>query len=151
MIFLLKEYLYIINSPNMQKQFLTNTNSYNATVSMNGSEFRKTIADLKVLGESINMEVSKHAIEFSTDGDIGKASVTIKQNSAVDAKDKACEITVKEKVSLAFGINYLSNFTKATPLSPRVCISMSDGVPMVVEYSMEDIGHIRYYLAPKIE
>ncbi len=28
---------------------------------------------------------------------------------------------------------------------------MSPDVPLVVEYSIGDIGHIRYYLAPKIE
>jgi proliferating cell nuclear antigen len=28
---------------------------------------------------------------------------------------------------------------------------MSADVPLVVEYKIGDIGHIRYYLAPKIE
>lgn len=28
---------------------------------------------------------------------------------------------------------------------------MSSDVPLVVEYKIGDIGHIRYYLAPKIE
>lgn len=28
---------------------------------------------------------------------------------------------------------------------------MSADVPLVVEYRIQDIGHIRYYLAPKIE
>lgn len=28
---------------------------------------------------------------------------------------------------------------------------MSPEVPLVVEYKIEDIGHVRYYLAPKIE
>lgn len=28
---------------------------------------------------------------------------------------------------------------------------MSADVPLVVEYRIPDIGHIRYYLAPKIE
>jgi len=28
---------------------------------------------------------------------------------------------------------------------------MSGDVPLVVEYQIEDLGYIRYYLAPKIE
>jgi proliferating cell nuclear antigen len=28
---------------------------------------------------------------------------------------------------------------------------MSDDVPLVCEYKIGDIGHIRYYLAPKID
>lgn len=33
----------------------------------------------------------------------------------------------------------------------QVQLSMSADVPLVVEYRIHDIGHIRYYLAPKIE
>lgn len=33
----------------------------------------------------------------------------------------------------------------------QVQLSMSADVPLVVEYRIPDIGHIRYYLAPKIE
>ena len=36
-------------------------------------------------------------------------------------------------------------------LAPQVSLSMSPDVPLVVEYNIGDIGHIRYYLAPKIE
>jgi len=28
---------------------------------------------------------------------------------------------------------------------------MSKGFPLVVEYNIEDIGYVRFYLAPKIE
>ena len=42
-------------------------------------------------------------------------------------------------------------FTKASCLSPQVSLSMSPDDPLVVEYNIGDIGHIRYYLAPKIE
>lgn len=36
-------------------------------------------------------------------------------------------------------------------VSLQVQLSMSADVPLVVEYRIPDIGHIRYYLAPKIE
>lgn len=46
---------------------------------------------------------------------------------------------------------YLNSFTKATPLSAQVCLSMSADVPLVVEYKIENMGHLRFYLAPKID
>ena len=46
---------------------------------------------------------------------------------------------------------YLNFFTKATPLSPHVILSLSPEVPLVVEYDIEDVGHVKYFLAPKIE
>lgn len=33
----------------------------------------------------------------------------------------------------------------------QVQLSMSSNVPLVVEYRIQELGHIRYYLAPKIE
>lgn len=33
----------------------------------------------------------------------------------------------------------------------QVTLSMSRELPVVVEYRMNDMGHIRFYLAPKIE
>ena len=34
---------------------------------------------------------------------------------------------------------------------PIVIISMSPDVPVVIEYPIGDVGHIKFYLAPKIE
>merc|ERR1712200_18761 len=50
-----------------------------------------------------------------------------------------------------FGDSLVNRFTKASCLSGQVCLSMSPDVPLVVEYNIGEIGHIRYYLAPKIE
>ena len=32
-----------------------------------------------------------------------------------------------------------------------ICCSLSDEVPLVVEYNVGDMGFVRYYLAPKID
>lgn len=58
---------------------------------------------------------------------------------------------MEEPVSLTFALRYLNSFTKATPLANQVTISMSSDLPVVVEYRIDDMGYIRYYLAPKIE
>ena len=58
---------------------------------------------------------------------------------------------MQEPVSLNLAIRYLNLFTKATSLGPTVTISMSPDVPVVVEYPIDNLGWIRYYLAPKID
>jgi len=60
-------------------------------------------------------------------------------------------IDMEEPVELNFALRYLNFFTKATPLSKTVIISMSPALPIVVEYPIEQIGHVKYYLAPKVE
>ena len=66
-------------------------------------------------------------------------------------EDDATVIELEEPVSLTFALRYLNLFTKATPLSPTVTLSMSPDVPLVTEYKIADMGYVRYYLAPKIE
>merc|ERR1711990_1375326 len=58
---------------------------------------------------------------------------------------------MQEAVNLTFALRYLNFFTKATPLSSQVILSLSPEVPLVVEYDIDDIGHVKYFLAPKIE
>ena len=65
--------------------------------------------------------------------------------------EEAVMIEMEEPVSLTFALRYLNSFTKATPLANQVTISMSSDLPVVVEYRIEGMGYIRYYLAPKIE
>ncbi|GAA5941993.1 uncharacterized protein JCM15063_004265 [Sporobolomyces koalae] len=51
---------------------------YDAEISLPATEFQRIIRDLKELGESVKIEVSKDGVRFSADGDIGTASVTLK-------------------------------------------------------------------------
>ena len=56
-----------------------------------------------------------------------------------------------EPVELNFALRYLNMFSKAAPLASEVCLSMSEEIPLMVEFRMEGLGYIRYYLAPKID
>ena len=69
-------------------------------------------------------------------------------------EDDSVAIKLEDDVSLTFALRYLNFFAKATPLSGHVTLKMSPDVPLVVEYKIGEqgeMGHIRFYLAPKIE
>lgn len=66
-------------------------------------------------------------------------------------EEEAVVIEMQETVKQSFACRYLNSFVKATPLCSQVVLSLSADVPLVVEYKIGDIGHIRYYLAPKID
>jgi proliferating cell nuclear antigen len=73
-------------------------------------------------------------------------------NCTQQKKDEVVETTIdlNQNVCLTFSAKYLSNFTKATSLSSDVVLSMSNEVPLMVEYKIGESGSLRYYLAPKI-
>ncbi|KAK9817203.1 hypothetical protein WJX72_011042 [[Myrmecia] bisecta] len=124
---------------------------YAATVKMPASEFQRICKDLASIGDTVLISVTKDGVKFSTTGDIGSANITCRQNTSVDKPEEQTTIELNEPVCLSFALRYLNSFAKATPLSHTVTLSMSKELPVVVEYRIGDLGHIRFYLAPKIE
>ncbi|EZF43363.1 proliferating cell nuclear antigen (pcna) [Trichophyton rubrum D6] len=123
---------------------------YSATVEMPSAEFRRICGDLNQLSESVLIEATKDGVRFSCQGEIGNGAVTIRQNTNVDKPEQNVSITLSEPVALTFSIKYLLNFCKATSLSSKVRLSLSAEVPLLVEYTLEGSGYVRFYLAPKI-
>lgn len=66
-------------------------------------------------------------------------------------EEEQTTIELQEPVSLTFALRYLNSFTKATPLSSTVSLSLSKDLPIVVDYHIADMGSIKFFLAPKID
>lgn len=55
---------------------------YDAQITMPSAEFLRIVRDIKELGESVKIEVTKEGVKFSSEGDIGTAAVTLKPTAA---------------------------------------------------------------------
>lgn len=124
---------------------------YSCVIKMPSAEFQRICRDLSQIGESVIICCTKEGVKFSATGDLGTGNIKLAQTANVDKEEEAVTIEMQEAVTLTFALRYLNFFTKATPLSPQVTLSMSAEVPLVVEYKFADMGYVRYYLAPKIE
>lgn len=124
---------------------------YSCVIKMPSAEFARICRDLSQFGEAITIACSKEGIKFTSTGDYGTANVKLAQTAQSDKEEEAVIIEMQEPVKLNFSCRYLNSFAKATPLCAQVQLSMSNDVPLVCEFQIGDIGHIRYYLAPKIE
>ncbi|KAL9235327.1 hypothetical protein vseg_010092 [Gypsophila vaccaria] len=124
---------------------------YHAILRMPSPEFARICRDLSTIGDTVVISVTKEGVKFSTSGDIASANTFLKHNTTVDKPEDGIFIEMNEPVSLTFALRYLNSFTKATPLSNTVTISLSSELPVVVEYKIAEMGYVRFYLAPKIE
>ena len=90
---------------------------------------------------------------MSVKGEIADGSTTIKASQAgFDEEDKK-DITileVDEPVISSFALRYLNLFNKAASLSPTVTLKLSADTPIVVEYKIDKLGSLKFFLAPKI-
>jgi len=126
---------------------------YQTSVQMPSSEFMRICRDLASFGDTITIKVTKEEISFSVmGGEIGDGTMSLRSSTATDEEEpEATFINSKEDISQAFALRYLQNFTKATPLSNTVTLRMNPEVPLLVDYKIDDLGYLRYYLAPKID
>lgn len=135
---------------------------------MPSNEFAKICKELALINESsilfstiflVTISTSKEGIKFSVHGEIGGGTINIKAGGETSADRVECD--VEEPVSLSFAVRYkknthlfsryLNHFTKASGLSESVRLSMHVEAPLVVEFTLaEDLGSLKFYLAPKI-
>lgn len=102
--------------------------------------------DFGGVAEHVLMTVSDRTFSFEADGDTGKLDTVYRQQGGVgwSFDSSAAEM------QLEYGLRYLAIFTKATALSDRAQLSVSEGVPLQLRYPMAEGSHVSYYLAPKI-
>lgn len=122
---------------------------YKCVVSMPSSEFSKICRDLITIGESVTISATKAGVQFKTKGDIGTAEMLRRQNDTND--ENSIKIELEEPIDQQFALRYLNSFAKSSVLSNTVTLSMSQHVPLQVEFKMDDLGYVRYFLAPKID
>jgi proliferating cell nuclear antigen len=125
--------------------------AYRCSVKMPSAEFARIIRDLGVLGDTCTIACTKEGVRFSVTGDIGTGNVLTRANNTSSKEEENVVIDMEEPVELSFSIRYINFFTKATPLSGTVIICMSPEVPMMIEYPIGEYGHVKYFLAPKME
>lgn len=126
---------------------------YKTCVEMPSSEFMRICRDLSSFGDTLTIHVSKEEISFAAMGDMGNGTMSLRHCTATGEEEdnESTTIDCKEEITQAFALRYLQNFTKATPLSKVVTLRMTLDTPLLVEYKIDELGYIRYYLAPKID
>ena len=123
---------------------------YKCNIKMPSSEFQRIIRDLQVLGDTCTIECNKEGVKFSVSGDLGTGNILVRPSTA-EKEDESVQIDMEEPVSLQFALRYLNLFAKAGCLGGSVILSLSEDVPIVVEYPIAEFGFIKFYLAPKID
>ncbi|KAL0595404.1 Proliferating cell nuclear antigen, partial [Plecturocebus cupreus] len=103
---------------------------YSCVVKMPSGEFARICRDLSHIGDAVVISCAKDGVKFSASGELGNGNIKLSQTSNVDKEEEAVTIEMNEPVQLTFALRYLNFFTKATPLSSTVTLSMSADVPL---------------------
>ena len=68
-----------------------------------------------------------------------------------DKEEDQIDIASEENVSAGYGLQYLNSFAKASSLSSFVTLYISSKFPLKIEYQIEKLGNMNFFLAPKMD
>jgi len=121
---------------------------FRASVTMPSADLMTICRDLAPFSDTVFITVTKEEVSFKANGERGTVNMSLKATDEENAQ--ATLIVCEEEMTQEYSLQYLQKITKATPLSKVVSLSFMENCPMLVEYKIDELGHIRYYLAPKV-
>jgi proliferating cell nuclear antigen len=127
-----------------------------AFIRASSSDFKHDkAAKSEVKGETVKPEVKgevkKEVVEDEDTPLIKKYETNKEGKDKTEKPDLGVEIRIEEPVNLSFALRFLNSFAKGAALSDRVSLFFAEDAPCLVEYSIEGLGYLRYYLAPKVD
>jgi len=123
---------------------------YHSLVTINSGEWSKICKDLQQLSESMTIATKDGAANLEVDGQAGKGTISLVSNDDNERKEDCTTIEVDQPVTQQFALNYLNLFNKAANLSTFTKLCMHQAQPLVTQFEIDNLGVLKYYLAPKI-
>jgi len=123
---------------------------YPSYIRMSSSEFVRICQNLTQLTEAVRIDIKDTQAIFSYTGKTGKGKVNLKKNNA-DKEEDQIDISAEEDVSAQYGLKYLNSFAKASSLSQYVTLYCSSKFPLMIDYKIENLGFVKFFLAPKLD
>lgn len=123
---------------------------YPSYIKMSSSEFVRICRDLTQLTEVVKIDIKDTCATLSYQGKSGVGRINLKKNNA-DKEEDQIDIASEENVSAGYGLQYLNSFAKASSLSSFVTLYISSKFPLKIEYQIEKLGNMNFFLAPKMD
>jgi proliferating cell nuclear antigen len=117
--------------------------SMDVTTTLPSADFQRICRDMGNIASDIEIFRDGTSLNLECKGDFAN------QKTVVD-----CPESIDQRIGNTFSLKYLNLFTKATGMSSSVQIlqnSSSSDMPIVLRYSIANLGEIKFYLAPKTD
>ena len=116
-----------------------------STISLNSADFRGLMGDMSAIGNSCKFRLEGTNLTLSCAGDFARQETTLQMSS--DEVDGQSEDLVIENT---YAIRYLNLFSKSSSLCTQVSLCLRQSFPLLISYSVANLGRLRFLLAPKV-
>ncbi len=120
---------------------------FDSVITMPSTDFQKTIRDMHVLSDIIEIRSVDQLLVFRCEGDFATQETKIGQTNSGLVFLKNSKPT--EIVQGLFALKYLVLFTKCTNLCNSIEMYLKNDYPIIIKYSIASLGSIKLCLAPQ--
>ena len=107
-------------------------------------DFQRVTRDMNNLAQDIRITRKKNTLELECEGGFANQKTILE--CVEPGKDKA--------LGNVFSLKYINMFTRATSLCSSVQLMQhddDDNMPIVLRYTVANLGELKFYLAPKVD
>jgi proliferating cell nuclear antigen PCNA len=119
---------------------------YDAEFSINSKKIYEIVSQLSMFGDIMNIDCSEEKIEIISKGIEGEMSVNI-------PIDDLSEFSISEgdQIDISYSLNYIHKMCISTRLALEISFSISDKMPLRINYDLGNDSSVLFFIAPKIE
>jgi len=123
--------------------------SFTSIIHMPSTDLQKHCRDMNALGEKLDVEITSMGSDliFRCIGDFAEQETVISENNSTMRVQKTTNST-NEIVQGIFQLKHLVVFTKCTSLCPSIELCLRNDYPLILKYTVANLGEIRLVLAP---
>lgn len=120
---------------------------FDSVITMPSNEFQKICRDFNNIADTLVIESRGESFKLSAEGDIGDINIEIGEtnNGLCFSKKSETDHVVRGK----FDLRYLNMFIKSTPLCSQVEIFLKQDYPLILLYSVANLGSLKFMLSPR--
>jgi proliferating cell nuclear antigen len=120
----------------------------NCIVTMPSNDFQRLCRDMSNIGDTVEIRSDKEGLHFKCEGDFASQETVIGEATHGLVYNKRAD---DEEINGKYSLKYINLFTKSTNLCNTIELYLKPNYPIILKYSVANLGEIRFCLAPKME
>ena len=122
--------------------------TFNSVITLPSSDFQKLCRDAYNLSDNIEIKSIGQTLTFSLKGDWCEQETTIGECLGTSGMSFIKKQEDDEIIQGIFSLKHLVLFTKCTNLSSSIELYLKNDYPLIIKYSVANLGEIKLCLAP---
>ena len=122
---------------------------FESVIRLPSSDFQKLCRDMNQLSEDIEIKTAGNQLIFTVKNEWVSQETVISDANSGNGLSYIQNLSPDEVIEGLFSLKYLVLFSKCTNLCPNIEIYLKNDYPIIIKYSVANLGEVKFCLAPK--